>query len=104
MFSPCNTTDEIKTLSKALFKLDWKEKERTKTSYPLLKLKQVMAPRDAYFAEGEWISAKEAVGRISKENITRFPPCVPIVTVGEELSEEAVGLIGKDTVYVVTKL
>ncbi|MBE7019111.1 MAG: aminotransferase class I/II-fold pyridoxal phosphate-dependent enzyme [Ruminococcaceae bacterium] len=101
MFSPCNKMEEIKTLSKALFKLDWKEKETTKTSYSLLKLKQVMAPRDAYFAEGEWISAKEAVGRISKENITRFPPCVPIVTVGEELSEEAVKLIDNEEIYVV---
>jgi len=101
MFSPCNKMEEIKTLSKALFNLDWKEKETTKTSYSLLKLKQVMAPRDAYFAEGEWISAKEAVGRISKENITRFPPCVPIVTVGEELSEEAVKLIDNEEIYVV---
>ena len=107
MFSPCNTVDEIRILSDALLELLWEQKEgtkTTKTTYPLVKLHQKMSPRDAYFAEGEWIPAKEAVGRISKENVTRFPPCVPIVTVGEELSEEAVGLIDRDAFYVVTKL
>ena len=104
MFSPCNTADEIKTLSKALFTLDWNEKETTKTNYPLFKLHQAMSPREAYFAEGEWVSVKEAVGRISKENITTFPPCVPIVTVGEEFTREALEMVPADRVYVVTKL
>lgn len=104
MFSPCNTVEEIKLLSKALLEFSWERKECVTAEYPLLKLSQAMSPRDAYFAEGEWIPAKEAAGRICKENITRFPPCVPIVTVGEELSEEAVRLIGQDTVYVVTKM
>ena len=104
MFSPCNKAEEIQILSKALLEFPWEPKECVTTKYSLLKLSQAMAPRDAYFAEGEWIPVGEAVGRISKENITRFPPCVPIVTVGEELSEEAIGLIPKDTVYVVTKL
>ncbi len=104
MFSPCNTVEEIKILSKALSEFTWERKTAVKTEYPLLKLSQAMSPRDAYFADGEWVPAREAVGRISKENITRFPPCVPIVTIGEKLSEEAVGLIAKDAVYVVTKL
>ena len=101
MFSPCNTADEISILSKALLELHWERKETTKTIYPLLKLHQAMAPRDAYFAEGEWILKNEAAGRISKENITRFPPCVPIVTIGEKFIEEALKLIENKEVYVV---
>ncbi len=101
MFSPCNTVEEIKLLSKAFLQLDWPKKETTVTKYPLLKLPQGMSPREAYFAPGEWVFTKQAVGRISKENITRFPPCVPLVTVGEKLTEESVGLIPKDRIYVV---
>ncbi len=104
MFSSCNTVEELKILSDALLGLAWEEKETAKTTYPLFWLPQAMSPRDAYFADGEWVPVREAVGRISKENITRFPPCVPIVTVGEELTEEVLFQIPNDTVYVVTKL
>ncbi len=101
MFSPCNTVEEIRVLAKALLELTWNEKTSVVSKYPLLKLTQKMAPRDAYFAEGEWIPKEKAAGRIAKENITRFPPCVPLVTVGEELTDEAIRLLPKDSVFVV---
>ncbi len=101
MFSPCNTVEEIRVLSKAILELPWKEKTPAVPTYPLFKLSQKMSPREAYFADGEWIAKEQAVGRIAKENITRFPPCVPLVTVGEELTCEAIRLLPKDTVFVV---
>ncbi|MBQ7791971.1 MAG: hypothetical protein IJ367_00555, partial [Clostridia bacterium] len=68
---------------------------------PILQLDQTLSPREAYFAEGEVIPKEKAVGRVSKENITQFPPCVPIVTIGETFTEEAIALLEKDFVEVV---
>ncbi len=102
MFSPCNTLEEMKILREAFFGLSLVEKELVKKiRTPILRLKQTLSPREAYFAEGELVSKEKAVGRISKENITQFPPCVPLVTIGETITEEAVTLLGKDYVQVV---
>lgn len=102
MFSPCNTLEELNVLEKALFSLSLEEKEHVKKiSTPILRLIQTLSPREAYFAKGELVPKEKAVGRVSKENITQFPPCVPLVTVGETFTEEAVLLLEKDYVEVV---
>ncbi len=101
MFSPCNTVEEVRVLSQALSALPWEDRISCATQYPIFKLHQKMSPREAYFAEGEWIPKEQAVGRIAKESITRFPPCVPLVTIGEELTVDTIRILPKDTVFVV---
>ncbi len=102
MVSPCNTLEELKILQEAFFSLSLAEKELVKKiRTPILRLKQTLSPREAYFAEGVLLPKEKAIGRVSKENITQFPPCVPLVTIGETITEEAVTLLEKDYVQVV---
>ena len=102
MFSPCNTLEELDILEQAMLDLSLEEKELGKKGkVPVLQLEQTLSPREAYFAEGEVVPKEKAAGRVSKENITQFPPCVPMVTVGETFTKEAINLLEKDFVEVV---
>ena len=46
--------------------------------------------RDAYFADTEFVSAQEAIGRISADLIAPYPPGVAVVAPGEVLTEQIV--------------
>lgn len=50
-------------------------------------------PRDAYFAENEVVSASEAVGRISSDSLAAYPPGIPNLLPGEEITEETVAFL-----------
>ncbi|MGH3410711.1 MAG: hypothetical protein ACRDRJ_50685, partial [Streptosporangiaceae bacterium] len=50
----------------------------------------VMAPREAFFAANETVSADAAIGRISAELIAPYPPGVPVLAPGELITTEAV--------------
>jgi lysine decarboxylase len=53
-----------------------------------LELEPAMLPRDAFFAAKETISADKAVGRISAEQITPYPPGIPVIIPGERITGE----------------
>ncbi len=53
---------------------------------PLPKIK--MSPREAFFAERESVSVKEAAGRIAAEEITCYPPGIPALVPGDVVTEE----------------
>ena len=46
--------------------------------------------RDAYFADTEFVSAADAIGRISADLIAPYPPGVAVVAPGEVLTEQIV--------------
>jgi lysine decarboxylase len=46
--------------------------------------------RDAYFADTEFVLAKDAIGRISADLIAPYPPGVAVVAPGEVLTEQIV--------------
>ncbi|MFM2263832.1 MAG: hypothetical protein RLY81_184, partial [Actinomycetota bacterium] len=46
--------------------------------------------RDAYFADTEFVSASQAIGRISADLIAPYPPGVAVVAPGEVLTEAIV--------------
>ena len=48
----------------------------------MLKPEQRVTPRDAFFAKSETVSASTAVGRISAELISAYPPGIPQVAPG----------------------
>ncbi len=52
-----------------------------------LRTEQAILPRDAFFARTEKVSPKEAVGRVSAELITPYPPGIPAVAPGERYTE-----------------
>jgi arginine/lysine/ornithine decarboxylase len=59
-------------------------------SRPQLRTEQAMPPRDAFFARTERVKPKEAVGRVSAEMVTPYPPGIPAVAPGELYSEAAI--------------
>jgi arginine decarboxylase len=55
-----------------------------------LRTEQAMLPRDAFFASTESVKPKEAVGRVSAELITPYPPGIPALAPGEVVNEAVV--------------
>jgi arginine/lysine/ornithine decarboxylase len=53
-----------------------------------LELETAMLPRDAFFADTEQVDAADAVGRVSAEMITPYPPGAPAVLPGELITTE----------------
>ncbi|GGU15989.1 aminotransferase class I/II-fold pyridoxal phosphate-dependent enzyme [Lentzea flava] len=58
-----------------------------------LQLETAMLPRDAFFAEAEQIAADLAVGRISAEMVTPYPPGAPAILPGEVITKEVVDYV-----------
>jgi arginine/lysine/ornithine decarboxylase len=54
-----------------------------------LELETVMLPRDAFFARTEDIPAKQAAGRICAEQVTPYPPGIPVLLPGERIGQQA---------------
>lgn len=46
---------------------------------------QILAPREAFFAEKERVSLEAALGRISGETIAPYPPGIPVLAPGEKI-------------------
>lgn len=79
--------------------------------------KVIMRPADAYYGKKEQIKLKDAIGRVSAAPIIPYPPGIPLIVPGEEITQEIyehvlflmdngieiVGLMGynKDNVVVV---
>ncbi|MBV9383467.1 MAG: ornithine decarboxylase [Streptosporangiaceae bacterium] len=53
-----------------------------------LELEPVMLPRDAFFADKETVAADKAAGRVCAEQITPYPPGIPVIIPGERITEE----------------
>ncbi len=50
-------------------------------------------PREAYFAEAEIVPAHEAIGRVSAASLAAYPPGIPNVLPGEEITAEVVDFL-----------
>ena len=55
-----------------------------------LELASVSLPRDAFFGPVEPVPAPEAVGRIAAEQITPYPPGIPVIVPGERINSEVI--------------
>ncbi len=49
-----------------------------------------MLPRAAYFAESVVVTAHQAIGRISADTLAAYPPGIPNLVPGEEITEQTV--------------
>ncbi|WP_158861730.1 aminotransferase class I/II-fold pyridoxal phosphate-dependent enzyme [Leifsonia sp. AG29] len=52
-----------------------------------------MLPRDAFFADTELVPAAEAVGRISADTLAAYPPGIPNLIPGEEITAPTVAFL-----------
>jgi arginine decarboxylase len=67
--------------------------ERRFPSRPELRTETAMRPRDAFFAAVEHVAPDDAVGRVSAELVTPYPPGIPAMAPGEVITEELVGYV-----------
>lgn len=52
-----------------------------------IQLETALLPRDAFFGPAEMVPIGEAAGRIAAEQLTPYPPGIPVVVPGERLDE-----------------
>ncbi|WP_440311685.1 aminotransferase class I/II-fold pyridoxal phosphate-dependent enzyme [Leucobacter chromiireducens] len=50
-------------------------------------------PRDAYFSESEVVPAADAIGRISADTLAAYPPGIPNLLPGEEITADTVAFL-----------
>ncbi|MDQ2679835.1 MAG: aminotransferase class I/II-fold pyridoxal phosphate-dependent enzyme [Candidatus Eremiobacteraeota bacterium] len=69
---------------------------RIKTgSYKLPKIPPMrMLPRDAFLADTEFVKFKASKGRICAETISPYPPGIPVISPGEEITPEIIDYLG----------
>lgn len=95
ILSPYHTDEDVDRLIRAIASLPKKE-ERTgieKGIYP--KTEAVFPPRAAFFMETESVAIGESKGRVAAQNITPYPPGIPIVTYGERITEAVMAAISE---------
>lgn len=100
MTSVCDTEDGFVRLKEALFEID-ESLERQEIESPCMKLphlQQVYTSAQAeILAEDEkaviLLPIKESVGKVSLEYAYVYPPGIPLIVPGEQISEEAVHLL-----------
>ncbi len=57
---------------------------------PVLNNKFAMTPRDAFYSDSELVSVNDSAGHVSTEIVTVYPPGIPLLVPGEEISREAI--------------
>ena len=54
--------------------------------------KVVMTPQDSFYAEKESLPLEETVGRVCSEFVMCYPPGIPVLAPGEEITDEIIKL------------
>jgi lysine decarboxylase len=52
-----------------------------------------LAPREAFFAAAEPVAREQAAGRVSAELVAPYPPGIPVLAPGEEITAEALAAL-----------
>jgi arginine/lysine/ornithine decarboxylase len=65
------------------------EDNRLLPTLPMLPTLPTLSPRDAFFAPTETIPLEQSIGYISAETICPYPPGIPLVMLGEIISQTA---------------
>lgn len=55
--------------------------------------RQVMTPHRAFFSSWEDVSLEDAVGRVAAEVVAPYPPGVPVICPGEEVTQDTVAFL-----------
>jgi arginine decarboxylase len=60
---------------------------------PTLTNKGVMTPRRAFYSDSELVNVADSAGRVSTEIVTVYPPGIPLLVPGEEISQDALNYL-----------
>lgn len=95
MTSVSDTEDGFNRLAEALINIDKKieENENLQNGFVFPAPKILFTPREAYFKGTKKMLLKDAVGKVSAEFVIPYPPGIPLLSPGEEITEEIMGII-----------
>lgn len=91
IFSPYNKISDVKRLAKAIVAIAGKTVGiKNLSDRPSKGVTHAMslAPSDAFFADAEAVELKDALGRVSKNIVCKYPPGIPILVPGDVISSE----------------
>ena len=91
------TRQDVERLISALEDLDKKEPGHEKNwvlQLPSLSTEMAMTPRDVFLAQRmKRVPLSKAVGHISAQTLTPYPPGIPVLIPGERITQEIVDFI-----------
>ena len=89
-----NTQADIDRLVQALITLSTLEKSSIQKPPAIVKLQDskcsLLSPRQAFFAPSETLAIAQTVDRISAELVCPYPPGIPVLLPGEQISGAAI--------------
>ena len=91
IFTPYNKISDVKKLAKAVVAIAGKTvgiKELSDRPSKGVTHAMKLTPRQAFFAHGEAVELKDALGRVSKNIVCKYPPGIPILIPGDVISSE----------------
>jgi arginine/lysine/ornithine decarboxylase len=95
IISFADVEEDIERLVSALRTLaerypDGDRRQTLHPAFPELNFRMAMSPREAFFAKQRTLPMADAVGEVSTELFTIYPPGLPVIGPGEIVSSEAV--------------
>lgn len=91
MASWANPAEDFALLDKALQRLKsacGKSLADSASNISFPEGRPILTPRAVRAAKKEWIPLQEASGRICARSVTAFPPCIPVILPGEQITPE----------------
>ncbi len=87
--------ENLDVLIKALKNISGRNSLHPFKNYPLIPYNNdmVVSPRDAFYSTKKAIALDEAVGEIAGENIMAYPPGIPVVSLGEKITQDIIDYI-----------
>jgi len=95
IISPINTSEEINKLKEEILKLGNINNKITETPMDFKIPKKAMIPVKAFESEKETIYYKQAIGRISSNIVSAYPPGIPLISYGEIINKDIIDNIDK---------
>ncbi len=90
-----NNVSDIKALARAVLAITKKMTASSSKAddFKMLNPRITMTPRRAYFSPWETVDMADAVGRIARTTVCKYPPGVPLLIPGEEIRTEHIRTI-----------
>ena len=73
--------------------LQAKSEEKKRRFLPPPAAKCMLSPRDCFFAQKDYVPLRQAAGKIAAAAVAPYPPGVPVLIPGEEISEETIAYL-----------
>ncbi|MCR4881346.1 MAG: aminotransferase class I/II-fold pyridoxal phosphate-dependent enzyme [bacterium] len=90
------TKKKLKKLSHVLEKFSEPKNKKEIQKTDIILPEMAYKPKDVFFKETQIIKKEDALGRVIAENITPYPPCIPVLMSGEIICAQHLKYIGEN--------